>query len=98
MIVGNIVSSSIDRDEYVDFLRSLGLLLLIIAHTRAPQWLTNIRTFDVPLMVFISALCYKSLRGDYLAYCLKRFKRIYIPVFIFLNLFFIRMDLFYCNR
>lgn len=69
-------------------MRAFGLLLLVVAHTWAPSWLTTIRTFDVPLMVFISAMCYKPLRGGYLAYCIKRFKRIYIPVTIFLTIFF----------
>lgn len=76
------------RDYYIDFLRALGLLLLVVAHTWAPEWLANIRTFDVPLMVFISSICYKPL-GGYLAYCKRRFKRIYIPVFVFLSIFFI---------
>jgi fucose 4-O-acetylase-like acetyltransferase len=45
------------RDTYVDFLRALGLLLIFVAHTQAPDILARIRTFDVPLMVFISGLC-----------------------------------------
>lgn len=77
------------RNPYIDFLRALGLLLLVVAHTFPPEWLKAIRTFDVPLMVFISSICYKPLcGGGYLAYCMKRFKRIYIPVAIFLTLFF----------
>lgn len=77
------------RDSYIDFLRAFGLLLLVVAHTCAPQWLFNLRTFDVPLMVFISAICYNPLRGWYLAYCKKRLKRIYNPVLAFLTLFFV---------
>lgn len=53
------------RDSYIDFLRAFGLLLLVVAYTCAPQWLFNLRAFDVdvPLMIFISAICYNSLRG-----------------------------------
>lgn len=51
------------RDTYIDFLRGFGLLLLVIAHTFPPKWIMVLRTFDVPLMVFVSALCYKSLGG-----------------------------------
>ena len=76
------------RDNYVDFMRGFGLLLLVVAHTWAPLWLARIRVFDVPMMVFISAMCYKSLRGGYLRYGAKRFKRICYPVFIFLTIFF----------
>ena len=77
------------RDGYIDFLRAIGLLLLIGVHVNAPEWYKPLRSFDVPLMVFISAVCYKPLRGGYLAYGIKRFKRIYTPVFVFLTLFFI---------
>lgn len=55
------------RDTYIDFLRAFGLLLLVVAHTWPPAWLAAIRTFDVPLMVFISAMCYKPLRGGVLS-------------------------------
>ncbi|MDE6860115.1 MAG: acyltransferase [Duncaniella sp.] len=77
------------RDPYIDFLRAFGLLLLVVAHTSAPSVIAAIRTFDVPLMVFVSALCYKPLRGGYLTYARKRFVRLYKPVFIFLTLFFL---------
>jgi len=77
------------RDPYIDLLRAFGLLLLVVAHTYPPSWLATIRTFDVPLMVFISSICYKPLRGGYLAYAVRRLRRIYVPVFIFLTLFFL---------
>ena len=51
------------RDLYIDFLRAFGLLMLVVAHTNAPSWIFAFRTFDVPLMVFVSALCYKPLMG-----------------------------------
>lgn len=76
------------RDTYIDFLRALGLLLLIGVHVNAPEWYKPLRSFDVPLMVFISAVCYKPIQGGYLAYGVKRLKRIYIPVFIFLCILF----------
>lgn len=81
--------TSHDRDEYIDFLRAVGLLLLVVAHTWAPEPLSSIRTFDVPLMVFLSALCYKPSRKTYWQYVSHRIKRIYLPVFIFLTVFFV---------
>jgi fucose 4-O-acetylase-like acetyltransferase len=53
------------RDIEVDVLRSIGILLIILAHIKAPLMPTVIRCFDVPLMVFVSGLCYsgKTLRG-----------------------------------
>ncbi len=80
------------RDSYIDFLRAVGLLLLVVAHTWAPLTLSTIRTFDVPLMVIVSAMCYKPIKQDFHSikkYMWKRFLRIYIPVFIFVNLFFL---------
>lgn len=76
------------RDSYIDFLRTFGLLLLVVAHTMPPKWAFILRSFDVPLMVFISGMCYKPLRGGYLTYCKKRFTRIYRPVLVFLSLYF----------
>lgn len=51
------------REPYIDFMRSFGLLLLVIAHTNPADWILQLRCFDVPLMVVVSAMCYKSLRG-----------------------------------
>ena len=52
-----------ERDPYIDILRAIGLILLIGVHVNAPTWYIPMRSFDVPLMVFISAMCYKPLRG-----------------------------------
>lgn len=76
------------RDSYIDFLRALGLLLIIGIHCKMPQPWASIRVFDVPLMVFISALC-ANFRGGYLAYFKKRLIRLYRPVAAFLTIFFL---------
>ncbi len=76
------------RDGYVDLLRTIGLFCLIVAHTYAPVSLRIIRVFDVPLMVFVSSLCY-SHKLTYSDYLKKRVLRIYKPVGIFLCMFFI---------
>lgn len=74
-------------------MRAIGLLLLIAVHVDPPQWFVPLRSFDVPLMVFVSSMCYKPLGGGYLAYIWKRVKRIYIPVFVFLTIFFVVVPL-----
>lgn len=76
-----------ERDSYIDGLRTLGLLLIVLAHIHAPALLFRFRAFDVPLMVFVSGLCVK-FRGGVLTYVIKRFKRLYFPVAQFLTLFF----------
>ncbi len=75
------------RDLYIDFLRGVALLLLVAAHSSAPSLISTVRTFDVPLMVFISALCFRN-PGNYGSYCLKRFRRICQPLFVFLIILF----------
>lgn len=80
-------ASAQQRDSYVDFLRALGLILLIGVHVAAPEWYVKMRSFDVPLMVVVSAMCYRPLSGGYLSYAWKRFKRIYAPVALFLTIF-----------
>lgn len=51
------------RDSYIDFMRSIGLILIIGVHVAAPTWYVVARSFDVPLMVFVSMLCVKPLNG-----------------------------------
>ena len=81
------------RDNRIDFLRFIGLSLIILAHVQAPFTLTQIRSFDVPLMIFISGL---TLSGKqipcYWTYVWKRTKRLIIPVWIFLAVY---LSLFY---
>ena len=78
-----------NRNVYIDYLRTFGLLCLVVAHTWPPEWLKILRAFDVPLMVFISALCYHPYNGGWIEYLRKRCIRIYKPVVVFLTLFFI---------
>lgn len=82
------------RDCYIDFLRFLGLSLIILAHINAPLTITQIRCFDVPLMVFVSGMSFKTISTDYLTYVKKRFIRLYKPVAIFLTVFFGTIYLF----
>lgn len=77
------------RDFNIDFLRWLGLTLIVLAHVQAPFSITQLRCFDVPLMVFVSGLCFKKPNCNLKNYFLKRFKRLYIPTAIFLTLFFL---------
>lgn len=73
------------RNPYIDFLRFIGLTLIILAHVKAPMWITELRCFDVPLMVFVSGISFKFSGGGYFMH---RIKRICIPVYSFLLLLF----------
>ncbi len=73
------------RDLSIDVLRFIGISLIILAHVSPPIWLAQIRSFDVPLMVFISGLTasYKLIT-NYRTFILKRTKRLIVPVWLFL--------------
>lgn len=78
------------RKSNIDFLKVIGLLLLILAHVSAPAVLEEIREFDVPLMVFLSGMLavgsYNHCQNS-LEYFKKRFTRLVLPTWIFLILF-----------
>ncbi|HGS5729852.1 TPA: acyltransferase [Vibrio cholerae] len=85
------MGNNISRNFKIDLLRSVGLLLIILAHVLPPEIIFRIRSFDVPLMIFISGvsftLSYKHI--PYFAYLYKRILRLLCPVWIFLTVFFI---------
>ncbi len=84
------------RIDYLDFLKVIGLAGLFIAHAEPPGWMLMLRSFDVPLLVMISAILarrsYARLRAggkSAAAYCLGRFRRLVIPTWIFLAFYFL---------
>lgn len=84
------------RDLRVDFLRAIGLMLIVLAHTNPPFFLFQLRNFDVPLMVLISGISFSlSYRREPFAhYIVKRVKRLVIPVWIFFTCLFVTAYLF----
>ena len=93
--VGGDSQRGMERKKHIDLLKFLGITGIIIAHISAPRWLMFLRSFDVPLMVFISAYL---ANGSYekqrkkgkgaAAYYLSRFKRLVLPVWGFLIFYF----------
>lgn len=75
------------RDNNIDYLRVLGTFLVMLAHVLPPFLIQNIRTFDVVMLVYISALSmnitYSSSIG-FKSYLLKRIKRLYVPTALLL--------------
>ncbi|MBP1934987.1 acyltransferase family protein [Ammoniphilus resinae] len=84
---------SIERDKKVDILRALALLGIIIAHINPPTILLQLRSFDVPLMALLMGTSFyltnKDRKINYFSYINKRFKRLIIPTWQFLTMFFI---------
>lgn len=80
------------RDSRIDFLRFIGLAMIIFAHVGPPSILFQLRNFDVPLMVLVSGmsfgLSYKATE-PYFSYLWKRAKRLVAPVWIFISAYFL---------
>ena len=49
------------RDNKVDILRALAILLVMLAHVSPPEWLMQLRTFDVVLLFLLSGGVFRSL-------------------------------------
>ena len=79
------------RDIRIDFLRFLGLSLIVLAHVDPPTWLAQLRNFDVTLMVVVSGLAFTQSKKieSYLGYLWKRIKRLLFPTWLFLSFYFL---------
>ena len=80
------------RSTVIDILRVIGLILVISAHCGFSSWFTNIRDFDVVLLMFVSGISFSLTyreNGSYLEYVKKRFRRLIVPVWVFLTAFFL---------
>lgn len=81
-----IQDTSLKRNHIIDLMRFCGVIMVILAHTNPHPILMQIRTFDVPLLVVVSALSYNSTQSskkNYLTYMLHRTRRLLIPVLTF---------------
>ncbi len=81
------------RNYTIDFLRTFGVLLTILAHVGAPEIVNNLRTFDVVLLVVLSGMCMTKCDSidsipKYLSYIWKRIKRLVLPTYIMLIIMF----------
>lgn len=78
------------RDHYIDFLKFIGLSLIILAHVQAPFLISQVRCFDVPLMLFASGLVFSRKDIDsYWGFVIPRTKRLIYPIYIFLTVLFL---------
>lgn len=86
----NIDGNITKRENYIDALRALGLILLMLAHVHPHIIIQQLRCFDVPLMLLISGFVanYNQQEGI-LRFYFKRIKRLLVPVYIFLLFIFI---------
>lgn len=90
-----------DRKAYIDFLKVIGIMAIILAHVSPPSIILQMRNFDVPLMVMISGyLAACSYNGDGLKekryqwrYIKKRILRLLAPTWIFFTFYFLIMHI-----
>lgn len=83
-----------ERDYAIDALRMVGVFCIILAHISPNAILFDLRNFDVVCMVMIMGMSYyissqNSSESGYFQYLFKRFKRLVVPTWIFLTLFFV---------
>lgn len=90
------MSQKANRLGYIDFIKCIALVGIILAHVGSPGVVMMLRSFDVPCMVMLSSLLasysYKKYSEKRLAvpnYLLSRFKRLVFPTWIFLTLYFV---------
>lgn len=93
-----------ERIVFIDYLKVLGLLCIILAHVCKNPSIFQLRNFDVPLMVIISGFLavdsYKrsvQSNNSLLNYYWKRIKRLLFPTWIFLAIYFILSYIFITN-
>ena len=80
------------RNCTIDLLRVIGLVLVISAHCGFSSWFTNARDFDVILLMFVSGVSFALSHPpdlSYRDYVKKRFRKLILPVWVFLTGFFL---------
>lgn len=80
------------RDLSIDVLRWVALTGIILVHIQPTAFWSQLRSFDVPMMVFLSAYCFTMGAASiqsYKSYYIKRFKRLILPCWFFLAAWFI---------
>ena len=87
------------RNKSIDILKFIGLLLIILAHTDPPIIIFQLRNFDVVLLIVCSSLIFFEINKSYNygEYVISRIKRLLIPTYIFLIIYFMIMFLFSRN-
>ena len=80
------MGSNYSRNYALDYMRVLGLFLVILAHCGIPRLLFEVRNFDVTMLIFVSAFVFGiGYRGNWKKYFTTRLRRILIPVWTFLG-------------
>lgn len=90
------------KNDAITIAKALGIILMVLAHARCPQWLEHfIWMFHMPLFFCVSGYCFKDkYLGDAKTFVMKRIKALYIPfvkwslVFLVLHNFFYSINIY----
>lgn len=85
MVMSSIIRT---RDLAIDICRIIGTLLVMLAHAGIPTAVSEIRSFDVVLLVIISGICYNDGK-DYIKYLWRRVKKLIFPTWGLLVILFL---------
>ena len=81
------VQKEANRDVSIDICRIVGTLLVILAHVNIPEFVSELRSFDVILLVLISGICFKGT-SRISTYIWKRIKKLVFPTWVLLFFLF----------
>lgn len=72
MVNSKILTGGGQRDCCIDYLRTVGIFLIILAHCNLPEPLKAIRIFDVVTLVFASGMSFSYAKEitSFKDYCL----------------------------
>ena len=85
------------RIPYLDFLKTIALICIILAHVSPPDSVFMLRNFDVVLMIVISAIlggvsyrkrANREVLKSYISYFISRFKRLVLPTWVLIAVYF----------
>lgn len=83
------------RNATIDYMRCIGMLCVVLAHSGPPAWLLQLRNFDVPLLVAVSAMAYASFPYAKIfpvkTFLVRRAIKLVAPTWLFLTFLFLLM-------
>lgn len=84
------------RNEAIDLLKFIALVGLVIDHVTTNRLLLQLRSFDVNLLVLLSAMLIsgKVVDRPYIKFYKKRLSRLLLPTWVFLLIYFIVNSIF----
>lgn len=90
------VYSQEKRLEFVDYAKGIGIILVVLGHTRFPYARNIIYSFHMPLFFMLSGYLFqdKKLEVSFLQYLIKKLKGLYLP-FLKFSIFYLLLNNFF---